>query len=165
MQNPLSCAWMSSKHIFEGSLYAAAEDNATSVHQKCPLAAELPHIAAPLLPFLALCQDPGSSSQGPPAAQPLQRTDTQISVTQEVQLDADSAAALALPPVLMPRHRTYQLTEKGILEMTGVSLLGMLTQLNLHGSALKRIEVNLECTCLLACARMLVRLKGFTRYA
>lgn len=67
-----------------------------------------------------------------------------------MQLDAESAAALALPPVLLPRHRTYQLSEKGILEMTGISLLGMLTQLNLHGSALKKIEasdsVRMSCT-------------------
>ena len=116
-----------------------------SVHQKCPLAIELPYIAAPLLPFLALGLGlDSSSSQDPLAAQSLHRADIQTSVTQDVQLDADSAAALALPPVLMPRHRTYQLTEKGILEMTGVSLLGMLTHLNLHGSALKRIEVKLH---------------------
>lgn len=69
----------------------------------------------------------------------------QTFISQEVQLDTDSAAALALPPVLLPRHRTYQLSEKGILEMTGVSLIGMLTQLNLHGSALKKLEAS--CCC------------------
>lgn len=117
----------------------------------CPLASELPHIAAPLAPFLALCpaQTPSPSISAPPlphqdAAPPTQReTDTTRGlVTQEVQLDADAAAALALPPVLPPGHRTYQLSEKGILEMTGVSLIGMLTQLNLHGSALKKIEAS-----------------------
>ena len=115
------------------------------------LASELPHIAAPLIPFLTFC----------PTQEPPGLTDTHLSphqdmgrsqsprqphinplVGQESQLDAESAAALALPPVLQPRHRMYQLSEKGILEMTGVSLLGMLTQLNLHGSALKRIEVS-----------------------
>ena len=77
----------------------------------------------------------------PPPTQ-LEAETTRGLVTQEVLLDADSAAALALPPVLLPRHRTYQLSEKGVLEMTGVSLIGMLTQLNLHGSALKKIEAS-----------------------
>ncbi len=116
-----------------------------------PLASELPHIAAPLTPFLAFCPALGPSpsmgtpppTQQSPRGSPLpRRTDSNTMLTQEFQLDADSAAALALPPVLLPRHRMYQLSEKGILEMTGVSLLGMLTQLNLHGSALKRIEVS-----------------------
>lgn len=77
-------------------------------------------------------------------APPAQReTDTiRGLVTQEVLLDTDAAAALALPPVLLPRHRTYQLSERGVLEMTGVSMIGMLTQLNLHGSALKKIEAS-----------------------
>lgn len=113
-----------------------------------PLALELPHVAAPLATFLALSPalDPSPSVSTPGGSQQdasgsAQHTDSDTLVTQEVQLDADSAAALTLPPILMPRHCTYQLSEKGILEMTGISLLGMLTQLNLHGSALKKIEV------------------------
>lgn len=122
-------------------------DSASNQHLPTSLASELPHIAAPLTPFLAACppQNP-SPSTDPPSPTQQARRDSQSphhasSTVQEVQLDAESAAALALPPVLQPRHRMYQLSEKGILEMTGVSLLGMLTQLNLHGSALKRIEV------------------------
>ncbi len=115
------------------------------------LASELPHIAAPLIPFLTFCptQDaPGltnthlSPHQNLGGSQSPRQPHISTLVAQESQLDAESAAALALPPVLQPRHRMYQLSEKGILEMTGVSLLGMLTQLNLHGSALKRIEVS-----------------------
>ncbi len=115
------------------------------------LASELPHIAAPLIPFLAFCPTqapPGltdthlSPHQDLGGSQSLRQPHVNTLIAQESQLDAESAAALALPPVLQPRHRMYQLSEKGILEMTGVSLLGMLTQLNLHGSALKRIEVS-----------------------
>jgi len=115
------------------------------------LASELPHIAGPLIPFLTFCpsQDPSGSTdihlsphQDLGGSQSLRQTQVNTLVAQESQLDAVSAAALALPPVLQPRHRMYQLSEKGILEMTGVSLLLMLTQLNLHGSALKRIEVS-----------------------
>ena len=114
------------------------------------LVSELPHIAAPLIPFLAFC--PAQTPSGPPMGNPVSPPqDSSLPaqrhtlVSQDVQLDADSAAALALPPVLLPRHRTYQLSEKGILEMTGVSLIGMLTQLNLHGSALKKIEASCWC--------------------
>lgn len=123
----------------------------SAVQQLGPPAAELPSVAAPLLPFLGLHPDlappspqvqPQPSPQLPSESQPVRCIDAQTSLHQEAQLDADSAAALALPPVLMPRHRMYQLTEKGILDVTGVSLVGMLTQLNLHGSALKRIEVS-----------------------
>lgn len=112
------------------------------------LVSELPHIAAPLAPFLAFCpvQTPSGVSMGnsvlPPQDSP-SPAQHQTYAPQDMQLDADSAAALGLPPVLLPRHRTYQLSEKGILEMTGVSLIGMLTQLNLHGSALKKLEVSL----------------------
>ena len=126
--------------------------------QQLPMspASELPHIAAPLTPFLAFCSalesstpmgTPRSSQQDPSWSQSPRCTHSSSLVTQDVQLDADSAAALALPPVLLPRHRMYQLSEKGILEMTGVSQPGMLTQLNLHGSALKRIEVSLLSPC------------------
>ncbi|KAL3151478.1 hypothetical protein ABBQ38_012478 [Trebouxia sp. C0009 RCD-2024] len=130
---------------------AAAGDGMPSAQQPpCPLASELPHIAAPLAPFLTLCPaqtptppmgTPTLPQQDSPPAQ--LETDTMRGlVTQEVLLNADAAAALALPPVLLPRHRTYQLSEKGVLEMTGVSMIGMLTQLNLHGSALKKIEAS-----------------------
>ena len=110
------------------------------------LVSELPHIAAPLAPFLALC--PAQTPSPPMSTLTTPRQDSsppaqhRMLVPQEVQLDAETAAALALPPVLLPRHRTYQLSENGILEMTGVSLIGMLTQLNLHGSALKKIEAS-----------------------
>lgn len=56
-------------------------------------------------------------------------------------LDTDATAAVAMPPQLPARPRLYQLSEKAILSATGISMLGLLTQLNLHGSALKRIEV------------------------
>ena len=125
--------------------------SATATEQLSSLVTELPHVAAPLLPFITLGPNldysasqgaPHPSPEGTPGTLSGSHTDRQILPTQQAQLDDESAAALALPPVLMPRHRTYQLTEKGILEMTGVSLVGMLTQLNLHGSALKRIEVS-----------------------
>lgn len=132
-------------------LLAPVGDGMPSAQQPpCPLASELPHIAAPLAPFLTLCPaqtptppmgTPTLPQQDSPPAQ--LETDTMRGlVTQEVLLNADAAAALALPPVLLPRHRTYQLSEKGVLEMTGVSMIGMLTQLNLHGSALKKIEAS-----------------------
>ena len=112
-------------------------------HPLSPLALELPRVAAPLIPFLAL--SPALDLQSAPASskqQSVQSSSNDAPGEAETRLDAESAAALALPPVLLPRHRTYQLSEKGILEMTGVSLMGMLTQLNLHGSALKKIEAS-----------------------
>lgn len=133
------------------SFGAAGDDRAdASQLPLSQLASELPHIAAPLAAFLALCpaHTPVWVSTGGPAS-PLQSPPVSAQrhalLAQEVQLDDDSTAALALPPVLLPRHRTYQLSEKGILEYTGVSLIGMLTQLNLHGSALKKLEVSGCC--------------------
>ena len=131
--------------------FAGSDTTNTQPPQTETLASELPHIAAPLMPFLTFCptQDPPgltdthlSPHQDLGGSQSPRQPQISTLAAQESQLDADSAAALALPPVLQPRHRMYQLSEKGILEMTGVSLLGMLTQLNLHGSALKRIEVS-----------------------
>ena len=129
-------------------MFAAVGDDAAGKCQQplSQLVSELPHIAAPLAPFLAFC--PVQTLSGsmdnsvlPPQDSPLP-AQCQTLAAQDMQLDADSAAALELPPVLLPRHRTYQLSEKGILEMTGVSLIGMLTKLNLHGSALKKLEVS-----------------------
>lgn len=147
-----------------GSFGGAGDDGADASQQPLSqLASELPHIAAPLAAFLALCpaQTPVGAPMGSPAS-PLQSSPVsaqrQALLTREVQLDGDSAAAVALPPVLLPRHRTYQLSEKGILDYTGVSLIGMLTQLNLHGSALKKLEVSGCCrstggvVCVFACA-------------
>jgi hypothetical protein len=131
--------------------FAGSDTTNTQPPQTETLASELPHIAAPLIPFLTFCptQDPPgltdthlSPHQDLGGSQSPRQPQISTLGAQESQLDAESAAALALPPVLQPRHRMYQLSEKGILEMTGVSLLGMLTQLNLHGSALKRIEVS-----------------------
>ncbi|DBA66636.1 TPA: Leucine-rich repeat-containing protein 9 [Trebouxia sp. C0005] len=129
---------------------AGSDANHTQPPATETLASELPHIAAPLVPFLTFCptQDHSSSTnthlstthQGLGGSQSPRQSHANTLGAQDSQLDAESAAALALPPVLQPRHRMYQLSEKGILEMTGVSVLGMLTQLNLHGSALKRIE-------------------------
>lgn len=145
------------------SCSGAGEDRADANQQPLSqLAAELPHIAAPLAAFLALhsAHAPVGASTGAPTSPPQSSPvspQRQSLLTQEVQVDDDSSAALALPPVLLPRHRTYQLTEKGILEYTGVSLIGMLTQLNLHGSALKKLEVSGCCTstdvavCLFIC--------------
>ena len=132
--------------------FAGSDANHTQPPATETLASELPHIAAPLVPFLTFCptQDHSSSTnthlstthQGLGGSQSPRQSHANTLGAQDSQLDAESAAALALPPVLQPRHRMYQLSEKGILEMTGVSVLGMLTQLNLHGSALKRIEVS-----------------------
>ncbi|DBA94023.1 TPA: Leucine-rich repeat-containing protein 9 [Trebouxia sp. C0004] len=147
----LNNAFILPEYIAEVCFSRLAGSDATHTHPPPTetLASELPHIAAPLIPFLTFCptQDlsgltdthlsPHQDLGGSPSPQ---QSHINTLVAQESQLCAESAAALALPPVLQPRHRMYQLSEKGILEMTGVSLLGMLTQLNLHGSALKRIE-------------------------
>ena len=143
--------------------FAGSDATHTQPRPTDTLASELPHIASPLIPFLTFCptQDPPGLTNPPLSphqdlggSQAPRQPQISTLVAQESQLDAESAAALALPPVLQSRHRMYQLSEKGILEMTGVSLLGMLTQLNLHGSALKRIEVSCSTlsSTLVSCA-------------
>lgn len=112
------------------------------------LAAELPHIAAPLSAYNASADQSDSNFQSS-GLQPYS-LQMQLPLAACAGLAAEEAAAVAMLPQLAGRLRLYQLSEKAVLSRTGGSMLGLLTQLNLHGSALKKIEVScLLCRCLL----------------
>ena len=111
------------------------------------LAAELPHVAAPLSAYIASADQSDSNFQ----SSGLQPSSLQMQppLAASAGLAAEEAAAVAMLPQLAGRPRLYQLSEKAVLSRTGGSMLGLLTQLNLHGSALKKIEVSCHlCRCL-----------------
>ena len=108
-------------------------------HVETGLASELPQIAAPLSSFIVFAE-PSDLTSGTTAPYPsASHLDLQSPADPEV--DAEVAAAIAMPPQLPARPRLYQLSEKAILSATGASMLGLLTHMNLHGSALKKLEV------------------------
>ena len=106
------------------------------------LASELPQIAAPLISFISLTEPSDSTPATTPPHQSALYLDLQSPA--HLGLDAEVAAAIAMPPHLPARPRLYQLSDKAILNATGITMLGLLTQLNLHGSALKKIEA-MQC--------------------
>lgn len=111
--------------------------------QQPGLAGELPQVAGPLSHFLAFADQPTSLAMALhlPQQQVLDPVRPQI-VAADPLLEASAAAAIALPPLLPPRPRLYQLSERAVLAATGCSMLALLTHLNLHGSALKKIEAS-----------------------
>lgn len=115
------------------------------------LASELPQIAAPLSSF-TISAEPLDVTSGTSAPHP-SASHLDLHSPAHPALDAEVAAAIAMPPQLPVRPRLYQLSEKAILSATGGSMLGLLTQVNLHGSALKKIEVPL-CTHPLPCVML-----------
>lgn len=125
-------------HLVDTVTASAGASHVSS--QQPGLASELPQLAAPLSAYLAVADQIDAA----PDSLALQTSALHVGdpFAGGPSMGAAATAAIAMAPHLPARPRLYQLSESALLSATGASMLGMLTQLNLHGSALKRIEVD-----------------------